>query len=203
MSRRPTRLFDRATAQVVAADLLFEISRDELIDIHLEWQPERLDALKNLRDQEKPWPENWHWDWTKKADNLNFLAYRCFAVECEGRTQGLMMISTIGWRGRIVGQAGKPVLYIEYIESAPWNLAGLVENPRFSGVGIALMQAAIQVSADEGFVGRIALHSLPQSQPFYRRYMSDLGIDSTHPEQLCYFEMTEQQAKDFVQRRSS
>ena len=203
MSRRPTRLFDRAAEQVVAAEILNEISRDELIDVHLDWQPARLEALKNLRSEGKPWPENWHWDWSAKADNLNFLAYRCFAVECEGRAQGLMMISTIGWRGRIDVQAGKPVLYIEYVESAPWNLAGLVENPRFSGVGVALMQAAIQVSADEGFAGRIALHSLPQSQPFYRRYMNDLGIDSNHAEQLCYFEMTEQQAKDFVERRPS
>jgi len=203
MIRRPTRLFDRATDKVVAAEILNEISRDELIDVHLDWQPARLEALKSLRAEGKPWPENWHWDWGTKADNLNFLAYRCFAVECEGRTQGLMMISTIGWRGRIGIQAGKPMLYIEYIESAPWNLAGLVENPQFAGVGIALMQTAIQVSADEGFAGRIALHSLPQSQPFYRRYMNDLGIDSTHAEQLCYFEMTEQQANEFVERRPS
>ena len=162
-NRRPTRLFDRTSGKVIPAEILNEISREELIDIHIDWQPARLEALRNLRGQGKPWPENWHWDWATKADNLNFLAYRCFAVECEGRSQGLMMISTIGWRGRIDVQAGKPVLYIEYIESAPWNLAGFVETPRFSGVGVALMQAAIQVSADEGFAGRIALHSLPPS----------------------------------------
>ena len=113
------------------------------------------------------------------------------------------MISTIGWRGRIDIQTGKPVLYIEYIESAPWNLAGLVETPRFSGVGVALMQTAIQVSADEGFAGRMALHSLPQSQRFYQRYMHNLGIDVSHGEKLCYFEMTEDQANEFVKRRPS
>ena len=118
-SRHPTRLFKRASEQVVPAEMRNEISRDELIDIHMDWQPARLEALKHLRGQGKPWPENWHWDWSTKADNLNFLAFRCFAVECEGRTQGLMMISTIGWRGRVDAQTGKPVLYIEYIESAP------------------------------------------------------------------------------------
>ena len=201
--RHPTRLYRRSDEQLVSAESLNEISREELIDIHIDWQPERVEALKNLRAQGRPWPENWHWDWAAKADNLNFLAYRCVAVECEGRVQGLIMISTIGWRGRLDVQSGKPVLYIEYIESAPWNLAGLVEAPRFSGVGIALMQSAIQVSADEGFAGRIALHSLPQSQPFYRRYMHDLGIDGSHPEKLCYFEMTEDQADDFVKGRPS
>ena len=95
------------------------------------------------------------------------------------------------------------MLYIEYFESAPWNLAALVESPRFSGVGVALMQAAIQVSVDEGFAGRIALHSLPQSLPFYRRYMHDLGIDLSHAEKLCYFEMAEDQAKEFVEGRPS
>ena len=201
MSRRPTRLFDRASERIVRAEILNEISRDELIDIHMDWQPARLEALTSLRGAGKPWPENWHWDWGMKAENLNLLAYRCFAVECEGRTQGLMMVSTIGWRGRIDVQAGKPVLYIEYIESTPWNLAGFVESPRFSGVGVALIEAAIQVSASEGFAGRIALHSLPQSQPFYRRFMHDLDIDPAHPEKLCYFEMTEDQAKAFIEGR--
>lgn len=65
------------------------------------------------------------------------------------------------------------------------------------------MQTAVQVSADEGFAGRIALHSLPQSEPFYRRYMHDLGIDVAHLEKLGYFEMTEDQANDFVKRRPS
>ena len=69
MSRRPTRLFNRATEQVVAAEILDEILRDELIDVHLNWQPARLEALNNLRDQGKPWLENWHWDWGAKADN--------------------------------------------------------------------------------------------------------------------------------------
>ena len=105
-NRRPTRLFDRARESVVPAEILDEISRDELIDIHLEWQPARLAALASLRGQGKPWPENWQWDWGTKADNLNFLAYRCFAVECDGRVQGLMMISAIGWRGRVDVQAG-------------------------------------------------------------------------------------------------
>lgn len=198
-----TRLLDRASKATVPARALLGLSRDELMGIHLDWQPARLAALANLRQQGKPWPENWHWDWSKKADNLNLLAYRCFAVEREGRAQGLMMVSTIGWRGRVEIQVGKPVLYIEYIESAPWNLAALEERPRYAGVGAALLQIAIQVSAEEGFAGRVALHSLPQSQPFYRRYMHDLGTDSSHFEKLPYFEMTEAQAREFMERRTS
>jgi hypothetical protein len=56
------------------------------------------------------------------------------------------------------------------IESAPWNLKGYVgAGARFGGVGISLIRAAIAVSLEEEFRGRIALHSLPQSEPFYGR----------------------------------
>ncbi len=113
------------------------------------------------------------------------------------------MISTLGWRSRLQLHAGKPAVYIEYIESTPWNLGDLVEKPRFSGVGIALLERAIQMSAEEGFAGRIALHSLPQSRPFYRRFMHDFGIDTAHVENLCYFEMSEDQAKEFINGRYS
>jgi hypothetical protein len=114
--------------------------------------------------------------------------------------QGLMMVSTIARRSRIANQTGKPVLYIEYIESAPWNLTGMVEKPRYSGVGIALLEAAIQFSMEEGFGGRLSLHSLPQSEPFYQRYMTDLGIDQSK-EGLRYYEMTAEQAQAFLEGR--
>jgi hypothetical protein len=72
----------------------------------------------------------------------------------------------------------KPVLYVKYIESAPWNLRGYAgAGARFGGIGISLIRAAIAVSLEEEFRGRIALHSLPQSEPFYGRFMEDLGID--------------------------
>jgi hypothetical protein len=69
-------------------------------------------------------------------------------------------------------------LYVKYIESAPWNLRGYAgAGARFGGIGISLIRAAIAVSLEEEFRGRIALHSLPQSEPFYGRFMEDLGID--------------------------
>lgn len=41
--------------------------------------------------------------------------------------------------------------------------------PRLRGVGTALVTAAVALSEDEGFKGRIGLHSLPQAEDFYRR----------------------------------
>jgi len=87
-----------------------------------------------------------------------------------------------------------PVLYIEFIETAPWNQATYAgKSTRFGGVGTQLIRVAIQGSLDAGYAGRIALHSLPQSEGFYRPHFRDLGIDPA--EGLRYFEMDEKQAR--------
>jgi hypothetical protein len=87
---------------------------------------------------------------------------------------------------------------VKYIESAPWNLKGYVgAGARFGGIGISLIRAAIAVSVEEEFRGRIALHSLPQSESFYGRFMEDLGIDP-YVEKLRYFEMSEERALKFI-----
>jgi hypothetical protein len=55
------------------------------------------------------------------------------------------------------------------------------------------------LSEEEGFKGRIGLHSLPQADEFYRlRGMTDLGTDQTN-QNLRYFEMTAEQARAFLE----
>lgn len=60
-------------------------------------------------------------------------------------------------------------IYVDYLESAPWNLKNGVEPPRFLGVGTVLLIEAVRMSADAGFEGRVGLHSLPQAEAFYRK----------------------------------
>src|ERR1700722_4679147 len=199
-SRRKSRLKPVGKNALVEAHIVDELSKEELMAAHLDWAPVRLEALKRLFETKGSWPEHWHWDWSKKADLLDLLAYRCMGIECEGHMQGLMMASTIAGKTRL-GPQGKAILYIEYIESAPWNLKDLVEDPKYSGVGIALLEAAIEFSEEEGFGGRIGLHSLPQSEEFYRKYMTDMGQDPDHPEGLRYFEMSAEQARAFLEGR--
>jgi hypothetical protein len=75
----------------------------------------------------------------------------------------------------------------------------VVAEPRFSGVGTVLMAAAIQFSIDEEFSGRVGLHSLPQADDWYRKCgMTDLGPDAGEKQNLRYFEMTPEQAKEFL-----
>ncbi|WP_314964497.1 GNAT family N-acetyltransferase, partial [Bradyrhizobium cosmicum] len=67
-------------------------------------------------------------------------------------------------------------------------------------VGSALITAAIALSEDEGFKGRLGLHSLPQADDYYRKIgMTDLGQDVAY-QNLRYFEMTSEQARAFFEQ---
>jgi Arm DNA-binding domain len=103
------------------------------------------------------------------------------------------------WRYRLDG-AEKNMTFGDYPHVSPktWNRAEFAK-PRYRGVGTALLTAAIDLSLEEGFHGRIGLHSLTQAESFYRNAcgMSDLGIDSNY-DNLRYFEMTSEQAAAFL-----
>lgn len=199
--RRKCVLLAPTSAHLVEADLVDELTRADLVQIHNAWAPVRLEALKHLQEAKLPWPEHWHWDWSRKAELLEMLAFRCLGIGRGGDMQGLMMLSTIAGRGRLPGQQGKAVLNVEYLESAPWNFRYPAATPRFLGVGVALLEAAIDFSEGEGFGGRIGLHSLPQAEDFYRRYMTDLGLDPHHPQRLRYFEMDADTIRVFLEGR--
>jgi hypothetical protein len=82
---------------------------------------------------------------------------------------------------------------------APWNLRVLSNTPRFGGIGVRLIEAAVRLSLDEGFHGRVGLHSLPQSEAFYRDtcWMVGLGADASYQD-LPYYELTREQADEFL-----
>jgi hypothetical protein len=63
------------------------------------------------------------------------------------------------------------------------------------------MAAVIQISQAEEFAGRTGLHSLPQSESWYRENcgMTDLGPDPNDRSKLRYFEMTAEQANKFLE----
>lgn len=161
----------------------------------------------HLDDHERLWKplvtaeaeEHGHWDWRRKCDHFApQLSYQSFALECEGEAQGLMIVNTIK-RCRVPEQANKHLVYVEYLEAAPWNRRDVEGRVRYKGVGPVLIAAAVQLSIDEGNHGRIGLHSLPQADAFYREKcgMTDLGPDPDY-HRLRYFEMTEGRAADFM-----
>lgn len=140
-----------------------------------------------------------HWSWKEKALYCQrLLAYQILAIECEGEAQGMMMVLTDGEFSRITADRGKPLVYVSFLASAPWNLSTIVENPRFRGTGTMFMRRAVEISMDLGFNGRVGLHSLPGSESFYARYdMTNFGQDPKKQD-LTYFEMTPAQAAALI-----
>jgi len=198
----PIWLTDSASGDSVPAILVGEIGEQQLFDWQHHWRPALEETLARLRASRVPrerWPQTAHWNWDAKMRQIEgLLAFRCFAVMAQGVTQGLMRVD-LNHSARLTEQAAKPLVYVEYLEAAPWNRADLA-TPRYRGVGTALLTAAVDLSFQEEFLGRIGLHSLPQAESFYRDVcgMSDLGQDADY-DRLRYFEMTSQQAATFLE----
>src|SRR5205085_6010445 len=109
-------------------------------------QPALVSVLQELARRGVPmanWPQSWHWDWrAKTAQVKGLLAYHGFSVVCAGLTQGLMRVD-LNRLARIPAQKGKPLVYVDYIEVAPWNRPDLGQPARYRGVGSALLVAAV------------------------------------------------------------
>lgn len=202
----PVVLLNVERGDAEAAELWDAITEQQLADWEAESVPELIKAVQRLHRAGVPrrsWPQNRHWDWRRKTAALTgMLAHPSFSIVCGGVTQGMMIVDNTTKRCRIESQAGKNLVYVEYVENAPRNRRELLfDPPRYRGVGSVLIRAAIEASKHEGFKGRIGLHSLPQANAFYANTcgMTDLGADPDPPyTPMHYFEMTPEQAEAFV-----
>lgn len=205
VSATPVFLLNAVTGEAEQGDLLDAITEQQIDDWEGEWLPELFKAIQRLKRagvERVRWPQSRHWNWREKTKRISgLLGAPAFCVVCGGVTQGMMIADTDRHRARIEVQAGKPLVYVDYIENAPWNRSELEEQPRYRGVGSILIAAAIRLSRELEYRGRIGLHSLPQAEGFYaeRCSMSDLGRDEEYLN-LRYFEMTPEQADAFEKK---
>jgi hypothetical protein len=205
MSHETVTIIDRRTDQPVEAVLHTELDAGRLIDAEIEWGPERLRALRRLVAQgaaAQPMPQHVHWNWAMKGlDFLHQLSYRALGIEAEGKMQGLMMVCFTRCHAQLDPDKGKPIVYVDYVETAPWNAKEFTDSPLYKVLGIRLMQAAARISLDEGFSGRVGLHALPQSKTFYagKCGMRQLGPDPSY-QNLEYFELTAAQAAELLSK---
>lgn len=202
----PIALLNAESGQPVLAELWEAVTEQQLADWEAEWMPELFRSIQRMHRagvERRHWPQNRHWNWRRKADVLQrLLTHQGFSIMCDGVTQGMMFVDVSTHRARIEHQRGQHLVYVEFVENAPWNRRELTGGaPRYRGVGSVLIGAAIALSQAEEFKGRIGLHSLPQANAFYANTcgMTDLGIDPEY-QNLRYFEMTPEQAEAFIQR---
>lgn len=179
MVTRPIELADGATRQPVPATLLVGVDALSMVRAERLWAPRRLDVIERylLGGKVGSLPQHVHWSWALKALDQGVQHANC-AVELAGRIEGLMTLIVTGKTARLPGAVGLPLVYVDYLESAPWNNSDFTPTPVFRGVGLRLIQAAVQHSLDRGWHGRIGLHSLPQSEPFYVRTCGVVSLGS-------------------------
>lgn len=202
-AQEPVAIIDRATGNPVAAILHKELDELETIDAEIAWSPERLQKLRELRKKGTPLnsiPQHVHWNWAVKAvQTAGVLAYRTFGIEAGGKMQGLMIVCLAGRNARLDPDKGKPLVYVDFVETAPWNAKEFTSSPLYKGVGVRMIQAAARLSIDESFGGRVGLHTLPQSAGFYANAceMTSCGMDSNN---LEYLELTAAKAAVLIRK---
>lgn len=199
----PVALLCLATRQFVDAELWDTVNAGNLADWGSKWWPELchlLDALRYKCVEQTRWPQSRRWDWRAKIRALESCVDRqCFTIVREDMTQA-MMITDSAKRARIESQKNERLIYIDFLESAPWNRNEIIDKPPgFAGRGSILVRAAIEYSKREECEGRIGLHSLPRANDFYasKAGMTDMGKDPDYQD-LRYFEMTPAQAEAFI-----
>jgi hypothetical protein len=198
-------IIDTETNGFVVADLCEGLKEKNLDDYEKLWKPileqkNKIARQMYLNGEEYQFAEDGHWDWRQKKEITKSasLSYRYFAIECGGKTQGLMQLDLTMHRCR--ENVNWNIVYIDYISVAPWNRAELVEQPKYRAVGTILLAQAVGTSIEEGFKGRIGLHSLPGASKWYKkRKMKSFGPDSG-AKGLEYFEMNEALASDFLNK---
>ena len=147
---------------------------------------------ERFANAQKVVPEHHHWSWKWKLQqelNRDSL-FKCFGIIADDEPQGLMLLNYgREYLSRMPGQTERLLIYLSYIESAPWNNKEYCDNPRYAGVGKELHRTAVRFSDHLGFGGLVGLHSLPGVESFYENtcQMIPFGRDPNY-ENLVYFE---------------
>lgn len=204
MTDHQVELIRREDEEFVEAILRDELQVAQFIEVEISWNPPRLQLIEALNNAKVPidkLPQSLHWNWALKTPQLQLLHAIGFGVICEADWQGVMLLTTATTFARLPADKGKPIAYIDYLETAPWNwrVPSVAQEGRYKGVGSVLFRQAIQQSVDEGFRGRIGLHSLPQSRGYYQNAcgMTPLGPDP-NKQNLLYFELTTEKASNYL-----
>lgn len=204
-------LWNRHTKSLEPADLLDRVEAEDIACFDAYWFPpmqakiEELKAAGQLnRDTVNAWNiEDAHWQWGAKFQGrYGQLQWASYALRRDGLTQGMMFLNLLH-RCRHPNQINQHMIYVDLVSTAPWNRPKFTPNPQYGGVGYILVVEAILRSMDEGFEGRIGLHSLPGAEALYR---DKLGMDCFGPDPsydgLLYFELTPQRAVQLLTART-
>ena len=196
----PIRLVKPVDGSVVDGTLIVGVTIDEVDEAVGLWSPYLHQQI--LAGVVRP--QHAHWEWDKKARAVKDMPqYTICGVATGGEMQALMLREDDWARAKHPDQRGHPIVYVEFLSTAPWNDVEIVPTPSYRGAGTILVTEAVNHSLSLDYKGRVGLHSLAQAEPFYRDrcQMIDLGPDPDMNHQgLRYFEFTKEAAQEFLKR---
>lgn len=203
MSNATVTIERRSNQELVEATLLQGMVPNDLLVVESEWAAERSRIMQQVLLAGLPHdkrPESLHWDWRSKAPLLKSLAATCSGLAYDQQFQGVMLTQSAPHQAKLPEDKGKPLVYIDFLEAAPWNwvIPGINQLGKYRMIGSVLLWSAVKQSWEEGFHGRVGLHALPLACGFYERLgMTPLGKD-IHKENLDYFELPRQTAQQWL-----
>jgi hypothetical protein len=134
-----------------------------------------IDDVAYMRDAMRAWN-----DWSAENDQLtplfnwnsvfNFNSvpdFSVFALDQNGLAQAFMLIRS-GHVVRCDNGHRRPLVYVNFLEVAPWNKP-TAPHRAFQGLGPILLRIACDISIQRGYNGRVGLHSVAEAEDFYRR----------------------------------
>ncbi|MEN6578330.1 MAG: hypothetical protein ABFD90_18440 [Phycisphaerales bacterium] len=199
-------ILDQKKREFIPATFHDDLTTDQMNEAETQWKPVRDAAVKRLLDAGKTKLEvqrlfqHQHWDWSRKAGLLlgGLLSVRCFGIELNGQWQGLAMFELAAHFALLEPDQGKPLIYVEFLETAPWNIAELVDEPRYGLIGARMIEAAIRLSISEGFRGRVGLLALPQAEKFYEKKCGMTRVEEAGHHGMAWYELTQKAAGVFL-----
>jgi len=204
VSAHSTQLIDGASGLPVEAQLHHAMTAQDLLLVERVWSAHRARLMASLLQagvMRRDWPQSLHWDWSLKARELKLLVNSASGLVCQGEWQGLMITKTQPYQTRLARDLGRPLVYVDFLEVAPWNwpISQLQQRARWKACGSVLLRHAVAQSKREGFHGRLGLHALPQAESYYERCgMTRVAVDATK-EDLAYYEFGRNEAQHFLE----
>jgi hypothetical protein len=206
MSTRPIQVWRVDDASAVPATLSPALSAVEFAMAESTWVEDRHRIRRALMERKAPfteWPESLHWDWMAKSALLRRLEVTGMGIIADDTWQALMLTKSASHFTRMGVDRGRPLVYVDYVEVAPWNWAvsSLGQRPRYRGLGSLLLVEAVRQSFAEGFHGRVGLHALPQSEGFYQSVCGFTPVEVDPEKQnLLYLELSRENARLLLEK---
>lgn len=208
MSVHNVIIFDAATDAPVAVELHDDLTLDVLLDVEDQWTPSRQQLRAKLQAAGIPrgsWPESLHWDWGRKSLRLTFGDpddFRIMALRRQAVWEAAVVTLCKNQLASLAPDAGKPLVYVDYLEVAPWNwTVDKMQARKHKAAGPVLLRTAVEQSYAKEWEGRVGLHALPQAASFYVSQGFQFVKNDPAKQNLPYYELSAAEAFKRTGRR--